>query len=70
MNVWKEYLGKKIFLRTVKDRIYIGVVKDITDLGDNIIFFSLTTSKGWVTVLARDIAEIKEELDYGEQRSK
>lgn len=64
MNIWQKYEGKKVFIRTSKERIYIGVIKEIADVGDNIFFISLTTRNGWATIVASEIVEIKEEKDY------
>ena len=62
MDVWSKYEGKKIFLRTNKDRVYNGVVKEVADVGDGVIFISIIRYDGkWVTVVASEIVEIKEE---------
>ena len=63
MDVWSKYEGKKVFLRTNKDRVYSGVVKEVADIGDGVIFISLITYKNqWVTIIASEIVEIKEEI--------
>lgn len=62
MNVWEKYEGKKVFLRTNKNRVYSGVIKEIADVGNGIIFISLINSLGqWTTVVGSEITEIKEE---------
>jgi len=62
MDVWKKYEGKKVFLRTNKNRVYSGVVKDISDVGNDVVFISLIDIKGdWVTISINEIVEIKEE---------
>ena len=62
-NMWSMYVGKKVFLRTNKERIYIGIVKEVVDVGSGVIFISMITIKEgrWVTVTSSEIAEIKEE---------
>lgn len=63
MDVWRQYVGKKIFLRTNKDRVYSGVVKEIDDSNRNLIFISLIDIKGrLITILSSEITEIKEEI--------
>lgn len=61
MDGWKKYEGQKVFLRTKHDRTYSGTVAEVIDNGDNVFLISLITSKGWVTVAASEIVEIKEE---------
>ena len=62
MDVWSKYEGRKIFLRTNKNRTYSGIVKEVADVGDGVIFISLIRYDGkWVTVTASEIVEIKEE---------
>lgn len=62
MSVWDKYEGRKVFLRTNKDRTYYGVVKEIVDAGDGVIFISIVRYDGmWTTVLTSEIVEIKEE---------
>ena len=59
---WNGWIGKKIFLRTRKDKVYSGVVKEVQDCGDGLVFISLIDKfDNWVTVTANEIAELKEE---------
>ena len=62
-NVWSKYEGKKVFLRTNKDRVYSGVIKEVADVGNGIIFISLISSVTgkWTTIVSSEIIEIKEE---------
>lgn len=64
MDGWNKWQGRRIFLRTNKDRVYTGVVQEIADCGDDLIFLSLIDKFGaWVTVIVSEIVEIKEEGD-------
>lgn len=31
---WKEFIGRKIFLETIKGYQYSGIVEEVNDLGD------------------------------------
>ena len=62
MNVWKQYEGKKIFLRTKYDRVYSGIVKDVSEVFEYSYFITLINMQGkFVTISTNDIVEIKEE---------
>lgn len=64
---WKGWEGKRVFLRTNKSKVYSGVVKEVADVGDGVIFFSIIDKFGsWVTVVVSEIIEIKEEDKKGE----
>lgn len=66
---WNVWIGKQIFLRTNKDKVYSGIVKEVADVGDGIIFLSLLDKFGqWVTVTVKEIVEIKEEGNDGRDR--
>ena len=56
MDVYKKYVGKKVFIITKTNRNYSGRV---TDYQDPIL--SLVTFKGLVDLDISNIAEIKEE---------
>lgn len=59
---WNIWIGKKVFLRTIRERVYSGVVQEVQDIGDGIMFLSFIDKFGeWVTVTTKEIAEIKEE---------
>jgi hypothetical protein len=61
MEGWKRWEGKKIFVRT-KTHVYSGVVKEVADVGDGIVFISFLDKFGnWVTVTSTEILEMKEE---------
>ena len=62
MDGWKKWMGKKVFIRTNKDRYYSGQVGEVVDVGDGLAFISLVDKFDmWVTVATTEIAEIKEE---------
>lgn len=59
---WKGWEGKKVFLRTNKSKVYSGIVKEVDDKGDRIIFISIIDKFGMlVTLITSEILEIKEE---------
>ena len=59
---WNGWTGKKIFLRTIKGKVYSGNVEDVEDIGNGIIFLSLIDKFGkLVMVVTSEIIEIKEE---------
>lgn len=61
---WKRWEGLKVFIRTKSGKFYSGVVKEVADIGDGIIFISLIDKFGqWVSVTAKEIVELKEESD-------
>lgn len=62
MEGWKRWEGKKIFIRTNKDRTYSGIVGEVVDVGNGLAFISFRDRFDmWVTVATTEIAEIKEE---------
>lgn len=62
MDVWKRFENKKVFLRTNNNRVYCGIVQEVVDVGNGIIFISLIDKNNkWVTIINNEIAEIKEE---------
>ena len=62
MNGWKQWEGKKVFLRTKNDRVYSGVVVQIDDSDKYIIFLTLKDKFGLlVSTITNEIVEIKEE---------
>lgn len=63
MNVWEQYVGKKVFLRTRYNRIYIGVVKVVDSTSPPLHFLHILTKDNHsVIVVHSEIVEIKEEL--------
>jgi ribosome maturation factor RimP len=65
---WEKWEGKKVFLRTDKDKVFSGIVKEVADIGDGIIFISLIDRFGlWITVPVSKIAELKEEAEKNGQ---
>lgn len=62
MNVWEQYIGKKIFVRTKNNRTYAGKVLLIDSSDPTLTFISLLDIKGNnVTLVHSEIVEIKEE---------
>lgn len=63
MDVWQEYVGKKVFLRTRNNRIYVGIIKQVDSSSPPLHFIYLKDQKGMiVTLVHSEIVEIKEEL--------
>lgn len=63
MYVWDNYVGKKVFLRTKYNRIYIGIIQRIDSSSPPLHFIYLIDTKGKsVTLVHSEIVEIKEEL--------
>jgi len=62
MDVWQEYVGKKIFLRTRNNRTYSGLVLQVDDNDKQIIFITIKDSRGMlVTFVHSEVLEVKEE---------
>ena len=63
MNVWQQYVGKKVFLRTKNNRIYIGVVKAVDSSTIPLHFLHLLTKENYSVIIVHyEIVEIKEEM--------
>ena len=61
-NGWKRWIGKNVFIVLNNKRIYTGVVKEVHDAGNNLIFMSITDRYGkWVTFQVKEIETIQEE---------
>lgn len=59
---WNEWTGKKIFVQLRSGAVYSGVVKEVSDQGNNLIFISIIDKFGsWVTFTVSEIIKIKEE---------
>ena len=62
MEGWKRWEGKKVFLVLKNNRKYQGVVEEVHDSGDGLIFLSITDKFGkWVTFTISEIDVIQEE---------
>ena len=62
MDVWKEYVGKKVFLRTKNNRVYSGIVNEVSDTGEGLIFILIKDKFDKLVGFATgEILEIKEE---------
>lgn len=60
--IWNRLRGKRVFLRTKHDRRYTGIVDEIIDAGDGIVFIALKTYEGFdVVITANELSELKEE---------
>lgn len=62
MDVWNQYLGKKVFIRTKNNRVYSGIVQSVDSSSQPLHFIYLIDIKGAkVTLVHSEIIEIKEE---------
>ena len=59
---WKDWNGKKVFIRTIHDRVYSGIVKDVDYSSPPIIWITLLDKFNMlVQFTSSEIAQIKEE---------
>ena len=59
---WNDWNGKRIFVQLKSGAVYSGVVKEVADVGDGLIFISITDKFGmWVTFVVSEIIKIVEE---------
>lgn len=59
---WKEWKGRKIFVRTKSGKVYSGIVEDIDDKTPPLVWFQIIDKFGnIVTIVHSEILEIKEE---------
>ena len=62
MDVFEQYVGKKVYVRLKSGRAYSGVVKDVKSDANGLCFISITDVK-WrpVTFVSSEIEVIQEE---------
>jgi ribosome maturation factor RimP len=59
---WKEWIGRKVFLRTKYNKVYSGKVVNVDDSDSQIIWFTILDKFGnLVTIVHSEIVELKEE---------
>ena len=58
---WKEWIGKRIFLRTKQNKVYSGVVKEIENNKETNFLSLIDKFNDYVTIAISEIIEIKEE---------
>lgn len=62
MNVWNKFLNKKVYICLKNNRTYSGIVTEVADVGDGLVFISLRyKDEKEVTITTSEIMEIKEE---------
>lgn len=62
MEGFKRYEGMKVFISLKNNRFYSGIVKEIADSGNGLIFISIIDKFGkWVTFSSGEIISIQEE---------
>lgn len=63
---WKEWINKRIFLRTKQGKVYSGIVIGINDLDQTHWFLELKDKFNMLVGIAiKEIIEIKEESGDG-----
>lgn len=61
-NIFERFEGKKVFISLKNNNIYNGIVSEVADLGNGLIFISIVDKfNKWVTFSSGEIAEIREE---------
>ncbi len=59
---WRAFIGKKVFLKTYQGYIYSGVVTEVDNSIDPIIFINFIDKFGKLIAFSnREIVEIREE---------
>ena len=62
MSIWMSLVGKKVFIRLNKGRVYSGIIKSVDTSSKPLIFISLIDKFNHsITILHSEILEIKEE---------
>jgi small nuclear ribonucleoprotein (snRNP)-like protein len=61
---WKDWIGKKVFVRTRHGKVFVGIVETVDDTDSTMIFISLSDKFNKpVTLVHSEIVEIKEEKE-------
>jgi len=64
MEGFKQYQGKKVFISLKNHRVYTGVVKEILDQGNGLVFISIIDKFGNnVTFATGELISIQEEKE-------
>lgn len=59
---WNDWNGKRIFVQLKSGGVYSGMVKEVSDVGDGLVFISIIDKFGqWVTFTVQEIIKIVEE---------
>jgi ribosome maturation factor RimP len=59
---WKDWIGKKVFIRTSHEKVYSGIIKDVDCNSLPLVWISIIDKFGNnVQFSASEIVEIKEE---------
>jgi len=61
MDVFKGYVGKKVFVKLNSDRVYSGVIIKVSDEKNGICFITMQAEKGKATFVSSEIRFIQEE---------
>jgi small nuclear ribonucleoprotein (snRNP)-like protein len=63
---WREWRGKRIFVKLKDGSVYSGKVNEVDDKDSNLIFINITDKFGEkVTIVHSEIIKIKEEGENG-----
>lgn len=59
---WKDWKGRKVFIRTKWGKVYSGDVVNVDDSDSQLIWFTILDKFGkLVTIIHSEITELKEE---------
>lgn len=62
MDVWNQYIGKKVFIITRLNRKYSGIVQSIDqEQNSPLIWVTINSSKGLITFVHAEIVSIEVE---------
>lgn len=60
---WKEWIGKKVFIRTKQGKVYSGYVTEVNDADPLLIFLTINDKfHKKVMFLSSELIELKEEF--------
>jgi hypothetical protein len=61
---WMEWIGRRVFVRTKKGRVYSGIVEDVDEDSKPLIFIKIKDKfDNDVLLVHSEIVEVKEEED-------
>ena len=61
MEAWNNFIGKKVFVILKNKRSYSGVVEEVNDVGNGLIFLGLRDKFGQFLMFAVSEIEVIEE---------
>jgi len=59
---WKDWINKKVFIRTIHGKVYSGIVQDIDENSPPLIWITIIDKYNQIVqIVQSEIAEIKED---------